>query len=190
MIKRKILGLATACLGASVILAGALSARAEDSTVNVKLEDSSTSGSSIPMNDAMPMDMKMVLDHAVVHPGKVTIRATNDSKTMVHELIVFRDTGAPLPYNDESARLVEKQMNSMGEVSDLDPGKSNYRVFTLTPGNYLLICNQPQHFKRGMWARLKVVNASVPLASAGSPATAPPATKAAQMPPGEEDEGS
>src|SRR5579863_5048347 len=171
-----------ACFGAAILFGGVLTARAEDSIVKVTLEDSSTGGST-PMNDAMPMDMKMVLDHAVVHPGKVTIRATNESKTMVHELIVFRDTGAPLPYNDESARLVEKQMNSLGEVSDLQPGKSDYRVFTLTPGNYLLICNQPQHFKRGMWARLKVVNESVPLANAGSPSTVRPATKATQLPP-------
>jgi len=179
---------AIAYLSAALILSGTPTVRAEDSTVNITLEDSSTGGA-MPQNDKMP-DMKMVLDHTVVHPGKVTIRATNASKTMVHEVIVFRDTGAPLPYSEEAARLVEKQMNSLGEVSDLDPGKSNYRVFTLTPGNYLLICNQAQHFSRGMWARLKVVNQTVPLADAGAPNAAPPATKSVQMPPGEEDEGS
>ena len=189
MLKAKIQAIAISCLAAAMTMVGALSAQAEDSTVNVKLEDSLTGGGA-PMNDAMPMDMKMVLDHAAVHPGKVTIRATNESKTMVHEVIVIRDTGAPLPYSDEAAKLVESQMKSLGEVSDLDPGKSNYRVFTLTPGNYLLICNQPQHFKRGMWTRLKVVNQSVPLADAGAPNAVPPATKSVQMPPGEEDEGS
>jgi uncharacterized cupredoxin-like copper-binding protein len=179
---------AIACLGTSVLFAAALTARAEDSTVSVTLEDSSMSDG-MPKNDTMP-DMKMVLDHTVVHSGKVTIRATNASKTMIHEVIVFRDTGALLPYSDEAAKLVEKQMNSLGEVSDLDPGKSNYRVFTLTPGNYLLICNQPQHFKRGMWARLKVVAESAPIANAGAPSAVRPATKAVQLPPGEEDEGS
>src|SRR5579862_1090548 len=159
--------LVLSCLGTAMLFATTLAARAEESTVNVTLEDSSMAGGSMPNNASMA-DMKMVLDKTTVHAGKVRIRATNDSKTMVHEVIVFRDTGALLPYSDEAAKLVEKQMNSLGEVADLQPGKSNDRVFTLTPGTYLLICNQPQHFKRGMWARLKVVAESAPLANAGT----------------------
>ncbi len=180
---------AAVCLVGSFLVATSLAARAEDSTVNIKLDDATMSGGTMPQNDNMP-DMKMVLDHPTVHAGKVTLHATNESKTMVHEIIVFRDTGGLLPYNSEAAKLVEKQMKSLGEVDDLQPGKSGQHTFNLTPGNYLLICNQPQHFKRGMWARLKVVADSVSLASAGTPSTVRPATKETQMPAGEEDEGS
>lgn len=188
MISTKTRIAAIACFGISVFLAAALTARAEDSTVNIKLQDSLTNDS-MPKNATMA-DMKMVLDHPTVHAGKVTLHATNESKTMIHEVIVFRETGGLLPFSDEAGKLVEKQMKSMGEVSDLDPGESKEHTFNLTPGNYLLICNQPQHFKRGMWARLKVVAESVPIANAGAPSALRPATKAVQLPPGEEDEGS
>jgi len=63
-------------------------------------------------------------------------------------------------------------------------------MFNHTPGNYLLICNQPQHFMRGMWSRLKVVDDKAPLASAGAPSTVRPAVKQVQMPASEDEEGS
>ena len=44
----------------------------------------------------------------------------------------------------------------VAEVSDLPPGKSGSLNIRLTPGTYLLICNQPNHYKAGMWTKLTV----------------------------------
>lgn len=178
-----------ACFGAALCFAGAVGAHAEDSTVTIKLEDASMNGGTTSGNMA---DMKMVLDRSTIHAGKVTLRATNESKSMIHEVIVVRDTGGLLPYAEDAGKLVESQINPkpLGEVSDLDPGKTGEKSFDLTPGNYLLICNQPQHFMRGMWARLKVVADTAAVSGAGNPSTLRPAVKQVQMPAGEDAEGS
>lgn len=122
-----------------------------DSVVKVELQD--------PSSEAHPADMKLLLDHSVVVAGKVTLHAVNESKLLPHEVLVFADGADPLPYNESTGRLVEKQMKSLGEISDLGPGDTGDKTFTLTPGTYLLLCNQANHMKGGMFARLKVVAA-------------------------------
>ena len=64
--------------------------------------------------------------------------------------------GAPLPYDDKEGRVIEKRIKALGEVSDIPPGKSGSLTVRLAPGNYLLICNQPNHYKEGMWTKLTV----------------------------------
>ena len=122
-----------------------------DTVINVQLQD--------PSSDAHPADMKILLDHSVVTAGKVTLHAVNESKRLPHEVLVFKDGVDPLPYNENNGRLVEKQMKSLGEISDLGPGDTGEKSFTLAPGTYLLLCNQANHMKAGMFARLKVVAA-------------------------------
>ena len=41
-------------------------------------------------------------------------------------------------------------------MSDLPQGKSGSLTFQSSPGNYRLICNQPNHYKAGMWTKLTV----------------------------------
>jgi uncharacterized cupredoxin-like copper-binding protein len=185
MIAARIRVAGIAFFAASAWLVGAVSAQTQTpTTVNIKLEDST----SMPgMND-----MKMELDRSTVPAGKVTLRATNESKQIIHEVLVVKDDGKPLPYNAAAGKLIESQLNKLGEVSDLKPGKSDYRTFTLAPGNYILICNQPMHFKQGMYARLTVAAAGASAANGGATtATAtPPATTEVPMPAGEDAEGS
>ena len=121
-----------------------------DATVNVTLQDA-TSGSDMT-------GMKMTATPDSVIAGRVTIHATNQSQGLVHEVIVVRPltNGAKLPYDDKTGRVIEKQIKDLGEVSDLPPGKSGSLTMRLTPGNYLLICNQPNHYQAGMWTRLTV----------------------------------
>lgn len=143
----------------------AVTARAQTaSTVNVKLDDSTSMAG---MNGAM----KMEADRYVVPAGKVTIRATNESKALIHELLVIPETSGPLPYNAAASKLVESGMNSLGEVDDLKPGASGFRVFTLKPGKYYLICNQPGHFKAGMYTELTVVADKTPITNASNAPT-------------------
>ena len=121
-----------------------------DGTVNVTLEDASEGGNL--------SGMKMTATPDSVKAGRVTIHASNKSQALVHEVIVVLPPayGAPLPYDDKEGRVIEKRIKDLGEVSDLPQGKSGSLTLRLVPGNYLLICNQPNHYKAGMWTKLTV----------------------------------
>jgi len=123
-----------------------------DGTVNVLLEDASEGGNLSGMKmTAMPPSVKA---------GRITIHARNESEGLVHEVIVVRAStnDAPLPYDDNQGKVIEKQIKHLGEISDLPPGKSGSITLRLRPGNYLLICNQPNHYKAGMWTKLIVTS--------------------------------
>jgi uncharacterized cupredoxin-like copper-binding protein len=131
-------------------LLGGGSAALADATVNVALQDASEGGSLA--------GMKMTATPDSVKAGRITIHADNRSQALVHEVIVVRPpaNGGPLPYDDQRGEVIEKRIKDLGEVSDLPPGKSGSLTVRLTPGTYLLICNQPNHYKAGMWTRLTV----------------------------------
>jgi uncharacterized cupredoxin-like copper-binding protein len=121
-----------------------------DGTVNVTLEDASEGGDL--------SGMKMTATPDSVKAGRITLHATNKSQALVHEVIVVLPlaNGAPLPYDDKEGRVIEKRIKDLGEVSDLPQGNSGSLTLQLAPGNYLLICNQPNHYKAGMWTKLTV----------------------------------
>ena len=123
-----------------------------DGTVNVTLEDASGGGNL--------SGMKMTATPDSVTAGRVTIHAVNKSQALVHEVIVVLPpaNGAPLPYDDKEGRVIEKRIKDLGEVSDLPSGKSGSLTVRLVPGNYLLICNQPNHYKAGMRTKLTVTH--------------------------------
>jgi uncharacterized cupredoxin-like copper-binding protein len=133
------------------MLAAAPMARA-DGTINVLLEDASQGGNL--------SGMKMIATPDSVKAGRITIHATNKSQALVHEVVVILAPadGKPLPYDDNKGVVIEKQVKDVGEVSDLSPGKSGSITLSLKPGDYLLICNQPNHYKAGMWTKLTVTS--------------------------------
>jgi uncharacterized cupredoxin-like copper-binding protein len=76
----------------------------------------------------------------------------------VHEVLVVP---APpprtlLPYDSKSNVLIEKRIHSLGEISELKPGAKGKLALSLKPGTYLLLCNQPGHYKAGMATTLVV----------------------------------
>jgi uncharacterized cupredoxin-like copper-binding protein len=89
-----------------------------------------------------------------VNAGETTFEVLNSSKDAIHEMIIARlqDLTRLLPYNSEESRVDEDHMaNVLGEVSELDPGKTGALRLDLKPGKYLLFCNIPGHFTSGMW---------------------------------------
>ncbi len=151
----------------AVLLISALSASPAfaASTIHVSLKDSS--GGDAPMADNMGMGisadaskaaMSVIPDARAVPAGDVTFEVTNNSTDLVHEMLVVKvaDVGAPLPYNADDARIDEDKVQSLGEVSELDPGKSGSLTVKLDPGTYALLCNMPGHFMAGMWTTISV----------------------------------
>lgn len=132
-----------------LLLAGAGVAADPVQSLGIKLQDAST--------DPSLAHMLIVLDRTTLKPGRVTLQAENQSKALVHEVIVVRDDGAKdLPFDAKQGLVIEKRIRSLGEIAELAPGKTGKLTLNLKSGTYLLFCNQPGHYKDGMQAKVIV----------------------------------
>jgi uncharacterized cupredoxin-like copper-binding protein len=106
--------------------------------------------------------MAIKADAQTIKAGPVEFDVSNDSKTLVHEMIVVgvARPDSSLPYDQKANRVIESKIRDLGEASDLDPGQKKTLRLVLKPGDYLLICNQPGHYKSGMKTNLLVMPAA------------------------------
>ena len=160
---------------AAALLATAHAAEAADvstpagtagTLVNVKLSESNASmdmslnmGLGLGMKGDMSKAVMMIdADRFAVPAGLVTFKVTNVSTGMVHEMIVapIANMSTPLSYNDKENRVDEEATHDLGEVSELDPGKSGELTIELKTGLYVLYCNLPGHYGAGMWRVIAV----------------------------------
>ncbi len=137
-------------LAGSPISPGAEDVPSTASTVHVILGDPTSTPPLTPM--------KVIAKPNPVVSGQVTFIVTNTSKTLQHELLVVRVPGDQerLPYNEISRKVVESQIDKIGNSGDLRASTSTTFTVRLKPGKYLLICNQPGHYQAGMWDWLTV----------------------------------
>ena len=152
-------------LALTLTLAAANSAHA-DAVVKVSLWDkggmmdmSKSMGLGMGMHGKMKMAiMGIKADKKSVPAGKVTFNVSNNSKETVHEMLVspIASEDAVLPFVGNENRVDEEKSGDLGEVSELDPGKSGSLTLDLKPGFYILFCNVPGHYMAGMWTTLKV----------------------------------
>jgi uncharacterized cupredoxin-like copper-binding protein len=93
----------------------------------------------------------------VAPAGRVTISARNVG-TVEHELIVARVDSDSENLAAKGDRVDEDGLGArvLGEISELKPTAAGAKTFDLKPGNYILFCNLPGHFKLGMFGRLSV----------------------------------
>ena len=79
--------------------------------------------------------------------GKVVFTVTNIG-TVTHEMVVIRTAkvASRLAHGGEAS-----EEGSVGEVSDLEPGQTKTVSLHLNRGHYALICNEPGHYKSGMY---------------------------------------
>ncbi|MGB8816719.1 MAG: sulfocyanin-like copper-binding protein [Rhizobiaceae bacterium] len=152
---------------AALVLFGASALPAmADSVVNVSLLDK---GGMMDMSKNMGLGMGMMgkmhmaimsigIDQKTVPAGKVTFNVTNLSKELQHEMLIspVKDENTVLPYVENENRVDEEASGDLGEVSELDPGKSGALTLDLKPGLYILFCNIPGHYASGMWTTLTV----------------------------------
>jgi uncharacterized cupredoxin-like copper-binding protein len=118
--------------------------------VSIALQDASV--------DPSISGMVMKIDKQNVKAGRVTLEAVNQSKNLVHEVLIVPalPQGRELPYDAKKDTVVEKRVHSLGEISELKPGARGKLTLSLKPGKYLLFCNQPGHYKAGMSTTLVV----------------------------------
>jgi uncharacterized cupredoxin-like copper-binding protein len=100
----------------------------------------------------------MTLSATEVPAGEVTIEVTNVSEGLGHEFLVVKTDKAieDFPYKSDEDRVDESGFEGIEELGDIEEGESKSMTFDLTPGNYVLFCNENGHFHAGMWAKLTV----------------------------------
>ena len=143
-------------------------ALANEEVVQVSLWDKG--GDSADMTDAMMANtgelvqhpltatMGINIDKRVVKAGTIVFAAVNDSKDIVHEMILspLAKGQTSMPYDDNEHAVKEDEAGHLGEVSELEPGGKGALTVDLKPGDYLLYCNIPGHFAGGMWTIITV----------------------------------
>ena len=129
-------------------VATASPSHAAGTVVNVSLWDK---GAEMPMatdlgfpgagKDMSKATMGIALSQENVSAGEITFEVLNSSKDSIHEMIIarVRDLSRFLPYISSESRVDEDRMpDVMGEVSELEPGKTGALRLDLKPGKYLL----------------------------------------------------
>ncbi len=96
--------------------------------------------------------MTMTLTPSTVPAGKVTFTVKN-SGTIKHEMVVLKATPAELTVGADG-RVSEK--SSVGEVGEVEVGKTKSGSITLDAGTYEVVCNIKDHYGLGMHATLIV----------------------------------
>jgi uncharacterized cupredoxin-like copper-binding protein len=140
---------AVAMLSLLLVTASTAMASTVPQSLRIALKDSTT--------DPSISHMSIVVDMQTIRQGRITLHAENLSKSLVHEVVVVRDDSkTQLPFDGKADRVVESRVHRVGEIADLGPGKSGEVTLALKPGKYVLLCNEPGHYKDGMLATLTV----------------------------------
>jgi uncharacterized cupredoxin-like copper-binding protein len=115
-------------------------------------------GMAMPGADMSKAVMSITASPTTVPAGEVTFVATNKSTDFTHEMILIKvtDPHKQLPYVGGDSKVDEDAAGHLGEVSELDPGKSGTLSMKLDPGTYMLLCNVPGHYMAGMWTAITV----------------------------------
>ena len=135
---------------AFVAMSAPFAMAAMNSGVTVDLKDASVGGSLT--------GMQIIPSQTAMKAGEIAFSVTNRSATLVHEMIVVKldKQGEMLPYDVNEDKVDEDRIKSLGEVSELDPGKTGTLRVKLAPGVYALLCNQRGHYHAGMVTAITV----------------------------------
>jgi len=117
----------------------------------------------------------VVLKDFSVHPssqkgktGTLTLKAMNEGLS-THELVIIRTDLDPtaLPRKKVSPHqgmgmefMVNEDdsgMKTIDEIEEFPAGTSQTKTVVLDPGHYVLFCNIPGHYDKGMYASLHIV---------------------------------
>jgi uncharacterized cupredoxin-like copper-binding protein len=96
-------------------------------------------------------EMTTSMKPSSVPAGRVTFIVRNGGN-VEHELVVLRGAGRA---HVSHFKALEGGRN-LGEVEDVEPGKTKSFTVTLKPGKYTLLCNIAGHYMLGMHSVLTV----------------------------------
>jgi uncharacterized cupredoxin-like copper-binding protein len=101
-------------------------------------------------------EWRIQVEQRALFAGKVAFLITNGGRE-AHELVVLRTDlpAAALPVHGSRVGAGDG-WTIVGEVEQIPPGRSEAAVFDLPRGHYVLICDFPNHYARGMHADLEV----------------------------------
>lgn len=97
---------------------------------------------------------------ATAKAGSATIDAPNVGK-VEHELVLFKSDLDPAslptaPDGGVDEEKLDQVGQEAGEIPDVEPGDSGSSKFDLTPGKYVMFCNVPGHYAKGMYGSVTV----------------------------------
>ena len=103
--------------------------------------------------------MSLTVDQPTVKAGDVVFQVHNDAMTEEHEMVLVKLKSADqkVAVLQGKHRVDERQLKSLGEVSELKPGADGSLKAKLAPGSYMLLCNIKGHYEAGMHATLTAV---------------------------------
>ena len=117
--------------------------------------------------------LTVVLKDFSVHPnatvaqaGKLTFEAVNEGRS-AHELVILRTDLKPasLPRKETKSQLGMKEylvneddvrIKTIDEIEEFPAGTTQEKTVVLEPGHYVLFCNIPGHYDKGMHAPLHI----------------------------------
>ncbi len=102
--------------------------------------------------------MMLMVSPRTVKAGEVVFHIQNISKDLTHEVLVIKPPAklSEMPYSRKQNRLIESRIDKLADSGGQKPGQSYIMKVDLKPGKYLLICNQPGHYRAGMHTWLTV----------------------------------
>lgn len=100
-------------------------------------------------------DFSIVLDHAAVSAGNVTIGARNNG-TMAHRFVVIKTDVAFDMLPIDPGTLMASEAGKVAEIKSVAAGQYTTVTVNLSPGRYVVICNLPEHYELGMRTPLTV----------------------------------
>ena len=98
-------------------------------------------------------EFKLLPSPKTAGAGRVLFVAKNVGKVR-HEMVVIRTNLAPSKLPVTNGRASEK--GTVGEIGDVDPGKTRSKTLVLKAGKYVLICNLKGHHQAGQYAGFTV----------------------------------
>lgn len=90
-----------------------------------------------------------------VPAGMVRFLAHNEGDEE-HEFVVVKTDLAPDALPVKGDEVEEGDIEMIGELEDVKAGQAPVLPLDLKPGKYVLFCNLPEHYQKGMFAGLEV----------------------------------
>lgn len=112
----------------------------------------------VTLTDQAGKDMRIILSKDKVKAGAVEFEVTNASTDLMHEFLITPWKGAitSLPYSAKDKAVAEDKLTHLQGVEDMPAGTKATVRLVLTPGEYVVLCNQEGHYKMGMEHRFTV----------------------------------